>query len=169
MRGAIGAFEHERLEFGSKLPRFILPVCHKRCWADDQGSATALLRAEKRERLHRFTKTHLVGQDAAEIVRRETREPLPADKLILAQYLRERAEFRLRIRRRVAAGDELLQCFATIGDGGAKLARRLFEIPGVCAVDAVKPGPRLRRIAIANDLLEILQARSVDYREVTIL
>src|SRR4029077_4413262 len=74
-RGAIGAFEHERLEFGSKLPRFILPVCHKRCWADDQGSAIAPLRAEKRERLHCFTKTHLVREDAAEIVRRETREP----------------------------------------------------------------------------------------------
>jgi hypothetical protein len=40
---------------------------------------------------------------------------------------------------------------------------------GVCAVDAVKPGLRLRRIAIANDLLEILQARGVDHREVAIL
>src|SRR5437868_4824772 len=169
MHGAIGAFEHERLKFGSKLPRFILPVCHKRCWADDQGSTIALVRAEKRERLHCFTKTHLVREDAAEIVRRETREPLPTDKLILAQYLCERAEFRRRIRRRVAAGDELLQCFATIGDGGAKLARRLFDIPGVCAVDAVKPGTRLRRIAIANDLLEILEARGVDHREVAIL
>ena len=52
---------------------------------------------------------------------------------------------------------------------GAKLARRLFDIPGVCAVDAVKPGLRLRRIAIANDLLEILQARGVDHCEVAIL
>src|SRR4029078_3666633 len=94
-RGAIGAFEHERLEFGSKLPRFILPVCHQRCRAYDEGRAIALVRAEKRERLHRFTKTHLVGQDAAEIVRREALEPFETDKLILAQYLRERAEFRL--------------------------------------------------------------------------
>src|SRR5207248_7032455 len=99
----------------------------------------------------------------------EACEPFKTDKLILAQYLCEHAEFRLRIRRRVAAGDELLQCFATIGDSGAKLARRLFHIPGVCAVDAVKPGPRLRRIAIANDLLEILQSRGVDHREVAIL
>src|SRR5438445_3797253 len=135
-RGAVGAFEHERLEFGSKLPRFILPVCHKRCWADDQGSAIALLRAEKRERLHCFTKTHLVREDAAEIVRRETREPFETDKLILAQSFRERTELSLRIRRRVAAGDELLQGFATISDGGAKLTRRLFDIPGVGAVDA---------------------------------
>src|SRR6476646_7881858 len=104
--------------------------------------------AEKRERLHRFTKTHLVGQDAAEIVCSETREPFETDKLILAQSFRERTEFRLRIRRRVAAGDELLQRFATIGDGGAKLARRLFHIPGMGAVDAVKPGLRLRRLAI---------------------
>jgi len=35
---------------------------------------------------------------------------------------------------RVAAGDELLQCFATIGDSGAKLARRCSTYPGVCAV-----------------------------------
>src|SRR6266436_9523248 len=168
-RGATGAFEHERLEFWSKLPRFILPVCHQRCRADDESRAIALVRAEKRERLHRFTKTHLVGQDAAEIVRRETREPFETDKLILAQYLCERAEFRLRIRRRVAAGDELLQCFATISDGGAKLTRGLFYVPGMGAVDAVKSGPRLRRIAIANDLLEILQTRGVDHREVAIL
>src|SRR4029077_11890979 len=168
-RGAIGAFEHERLEFGSKLPRLILPVCHKRCRADDEARAIALVRAEKRERLHRFTKTHLVGQDAAEIVRRETREPFETDKLILAQYLCERAEFHLRIRRRVAAGDELLQCFATIGDSGAKLARGPFDISGVGAVDAVKPGPRLPRIAITNDLLEILEARGIDHREVAIL
>src|SRR6185295_8891387 len=114
-------------------------------------------------------KTHLVGQDAAEIVRRETREPFETDKLILAQYICERAEFRLRIRRRVAAGDELLQCFATIGDGGAELARGLFDISSVGTVDAVKPGFRLRRIAITNDLLEILQARGVDHCEVAIL
>src|SRR5438874_624122 len=76
---------------------------------------------------------------------------------------------RLRIRRYVAAGNELLQRFTTIGDGGAKLARRLFDIPGVGAVDAVKPGLRLRRIAIANDLFEILQSRGVDHREVAIL
>src|SRR4026209_1182654 len=125
--------------------------------------------AEKRERLHCFTKTHLVSEDAAEIVRRETREPFETDKLILAQSFRERTEFSLRIRRRVAAGDELLQGFATISDGGAKLTRRLFDIPSVCAVDAAESGLRLRRIAIANDLLEILQARGVDYREVAIL
>ena len=46
--------------------------------------------AEKRERLHRFTKTHLVRQDAAKIVCRETREPFETDKLILAQSFRER-------------------------------------------------------------------------------
>src|SRR5438105_5319517 len=143
MHGAIGAFEHERLEFGSKLPRFILPVCHKRCWADDEGRAIAMLRAEKRERLHCFTKTHLVGEDAPEIVCRETREPIETDKLIFAQSLRERAEFRLRIRRRVAAGDELLQCLAAIGDSGAKLTRGLFHVPGMGAVDAVKSGARL--------------------------
>src|SRR5205814_5643473 len=119
------------LEFGSKLPRFILPVCHQRCWAYHEGRAIALVRAEKRERLHRFTKTHLVGQDAAEIVRRETREPFEADTLILAQSFRERTEFNLRIRRRVAAGDELLPRFTTIGGGGAKLARRLFDMPRV--------------------------------------
>ena len=90
-------------------------------------------------------------------------------ELILAQCLRERAEFRLRIRRRVAAGDELLQRFAAIGDGGAKLARGLFDIRGVGAVDAVKPGLGLRRIAVADDLLEILQARRVDHSEVAIL
>src|SRR4029078_11722311 len=94
-RGAIGAFEHERLEFGSKLPRFILPVCHQGWRAYDEGRAIALVRAEKRERLHRFTKTHLVGQDAAEIVRRETREPFETDKLILAQSFRVRTELRL--------------------------------------------------------------------------
>src|SRR4029078_10170700 len=90
-RGAIGAFEHERLEFGSKLTRFILPVYHQRCRAYDEGGAIALVRAEKRERLHRFTKTHLVGQDAAEIVCSEACEPFKTDKLILAQYLCERA------------------------------------------------------------------------------
>jgi len=42
----------------------------------------------------------------------------------------------------------------------------LFDIPGVCAVDAVQAGTRLRRIAITNDLLEILEARGVDHREV---
>src|SRR5205814_5420245 len=100
-------FEHECLDFWSKLPRFILPVCHKRCWADDQGRAIALVRAEKRERLHCFTKTHLVREDAAEIVRRETHQPFETDKLILTQSFRERTEFSLRIRRRVATGDAL--------------------------------------------------------------
>src|SRR5205814_4702139 len=132
----------ERLEFGSKLPRFILPVCHKRCWADDQGSAIALVRAEKRERLHCFTETHLVREDAAEIVRRETRQPFETDKLILAQSFRERTEFSLRIRRRVAPGDELLQRFTTIGDGRAKLTRGLFHVLSMGAIDAVKPGLR---------------------------
>jgi hypothetical protein len=50
-----------------------------------------LVRAEKRERLHRFTKTHLVRQDAAEIVCSEAREPFPTYKLIFAQSFRERA------------------------------------------------------------------------------
>ena len=68
----------------------------------------SLMGAEKRERLHRFPEPHLVGQDAAEIVRREAREPVEAGELILAQCLRERAEFRFRIRRRIAARDEFL-------------------------------------------------------------
>src|SRR5438045_6498525 len=127
------------------------------------------MRAKKRERLHRLTKAHLVGENATKIVRRQAREPFETDTLILAQFFSERTEFRLRIRRRVAAGDELLQCFATIGDSGAKLARGLFHVPGMGAVDAVKPGPRLRRIAITNDLLEILEARGVNHREVAIL
>src|SRR5438477_1101193 len=125
--------------------------------------------AKKRERLHCFTKTHFVRQDAPEIVRRKTREPFETDKLILAQSFRERTEFSLRIRRRVAAGDELLQGLATISDGGAKLTRGLFHVPSMGAVDAIKPGLRLRRIAVANDLLEILKARGVDHREVAIL
>src|SRR5205085_2410823 len=107
--------------------------------------------------------------DAAQIVCSEAREPIKTGELILAQYSGERPEFRLRIRRRVATGDELLQGFATIGHGGAKLARGFFDICGVGAVDAVKPGLRLRRIAIADDLLEILQARGIDDSEVTIL
>src|SRR5204863_2070447 len=139
------------------------------CRTYDESGTLALMRAKKRERLHRFTKAHLVRQDAAEIVCSEAREPFETYTLILAQFFRERTEFRLRIRRRLAAGDELLQCFATIGDGGAKLTRGLFDIGCVGAVDAVKPGLGLRRIAIAYHLLEILQAHGVDHREVTIL
>ena len=71
--------------------------------------------------------------------------------------------------------ERLVACFdatevsAGNSSSGIVLARGLFDIPGVGAVDAVKSGLGLRRIAVADDLLEILQARSVDHSEVAIL
>ena len=47
---------------------------------------------QKCEGLHRFTEAHLVGQDSAEILLRERRQPGNASELIIAQLLTERAE-----------------------------------------------------------------------------
>ena len=126
--------------------------------------------AEKRERLHGFTKTHLVGEDAAEIVRRESRQPVEPGELILAQYLSASGPSFV-----FASGDAsrpVMNFFsASRRSATAEPSSRAVSstYAGVGAVDAVKPGLSLRRIAVADDLLEILQAGGVDHREVAIL
>src|SRR5437764_7404725 len=102
------------------------------------------MRPQKRERLHGFPKAHLIGENAAEIIRGETCKPLEARYLIFAQLLCERAEFAFCITdRSCRLGDESLQRLASIGDGRAELARRFLDVRRVRAVDAVKAWLRL--------------------------
>ena len=90
--GAIRSLDQQHLQLRRETFRFALPVREERGRANDQGRSVTAVQAQKGESLHRFAETHLVGQDSAEILRGERREPGDAGALIVAQLLAERPE-----------------------------------------------------------------------------
>ena len=89
---AIRPVDPQHFQIRSEACRLALPVREERGRTNNQGRTVAAMQAEKGERLHRFAEAHLVGQDSAEILLRERREPGHAGELIVAQLPAERTE-----------------------------------------------------------------------------
>ena len=105
---------------GDEALRLARPVVHDRLRADDEALLAGVIRqraqpAEPRQRLDRLAEAHVVGEQAAEVVRREVGEKMKALELIRAQLGGDR--------RRLVRHDARLQ----FRDAQLQLARALLR------------------------------------------
>src|SRR4051794_41174695 len=142
------------------MRRLPLPVGEKRFGANNQSRTVPTIEQEVREHLHGLTEPHFVGQDAAEILRRQRGEPADASALIITQPRSERTE---RLELAIRAQD-----LRGANQSGTNFFGGVSQVGSVNFLKTINSRLTLARIGVAQDLLEILECVRIKHRDFSV-